>query len=249
MKSLQTEFAAHIRNPDKNQRPDGIEDRRMAIYRDLFYSNIQGFIENGFPVLRSLYSDGDWHALVRHFISDYRCASPYFLKISEEFLAFLSSEVYQPTPADPPFMRELAHYEWVELALSVAPDPQADAHIDTNGDLMASPPLLSPLAWNLSYQWPVERISASYQPEKPPETPTHIVVYRDRRDRVRFVSITPVTAALLQLMDAHPQATGRELCEAIAEHLGQDPEHLKQAGEQALESLREKGIILGAKVR
>jgi hypothetical protein len=35
----QYEFAAHIRDPEKNAAPPGIEDRRLAIYRDLFFNN------------------------------------------------------------------------------------------------------------------------------------------------------------------------------------------------------------------
>ncbi len=33
---LQEEFAAHIRDPQNMAAPEGIEDRRMGIYRDLF---------------------------------------------------------------------------------------------------------------------------------------------------------------------------------------------------------------------
>ena len=50
----QRHFAAHIRNPDLNSAPSGIEDRRMSIYRELFYNNVESFISNGFPVLRSI---------------------------------------------------------------------------------------------------------------------------------------------------------------------------------------------------
>ena len=40
---IQNEFMAHIREPKKNKKPSGIEDRRMSIYRDLFFNNIEGF--------------------------------------------------------------------------------------------------------------------------------------------------------------------------------------------------------------
>ena len=33
---LQYEFAAHIRNPELHTKPDGVEDRRMNIYRSCF---------------------------------------------------------------------------------------------------------------------------------------------------------------------------------------------------------------------
>ena len=117
----QYEFAAHIRNPEQHVRPNEVEDRRMAIYRDLFYNNVEGFISNTFPVLRSLTDDEHWHEMVRDFFSRHHCKTPLFLEIPEEFLNYLQEE-REPNPDDPAFLIELAHYEWVELALSVDED-------------------------------------------------------------------------------------------------------------------------------
>tara|TARA_R100000656_G_scaffold95627_2_gene69434 strand:- start:1541 stop:2014 length:474 start_codon:yes stop_codon:yes gene_type:complete len=122
-------FAAHLRDPDANPAPPDIEDRRMKIYRELVYNNIESFIATGFPVLRQLIADQHWHALVRDFVSRHCSHSPYFLEISHEFLKYLQEE-RQFLVSDPPFMLELAHYEWVELALDVA-----------EGDLPELPPV------------------------------------------------------------------------------------------------------------
>ena len=56
-KKTQYEFTAHLRDPEKNPAPEGIEDRRLGIYRDLLYNNVEGFISGGFPVIRSIYND------------------------------------------------------------------------------------------------------------------------------------------------------------------------------------------------
>ena len=55
----QYQFAATIRDPENKPAPDNIEPRRMTIYRELFYNNIEGFIANGFPVLRQITIDED----------------------------------------------------------------------------------------------------------------------------------------------------------------------------------------------
>jgi len=115
---LQTNFAGHIRDPDSVPAPDGIEDRRMAIYRDLFFNNIVTFLSSNFPVLKTLYSDDDWRSLCREFFTSYRCHTPLFPEIPREFLKYLQDH-RQDHQDDPPFMLELAHYEWVELALSL----------------------------------------------------------------------------------------------------------------------------------
>ena len=54
---LQYAFAAHIRDPEHRAAPAGIEDRRMGIYRELFYNNIEDFLATAFPVIRALTAD------------------------------------------------------------------------------------------------------------------------------------------------------------------------------------------------
>ena len=66
--------------------PDDVEDRRMAIYRELFYNNVEGFLSNSFPVLRKLHDDDRWHAMVRDFFSQHLAQTPLFLEIPREFL-------------------------------------------------------------------------------------------------------------------------------------------------------------------
>ena len=48
---LQTSFAAHIRDPQNVAAPEGIEDRRMSVYRNLFFNNICNLLSSNFPVL------------------------------------------------------------------------------------------------------------------------------------------------------------------------------------------------------
>ena len=245
----QYEFAAHIRDPQTHPRPVEIEQRRMAIYRELFYNNVEGFLSSGFPVLRRLLPELAWHALARDFFARHRSHTPLFAEISREFLDYLQNERGEH-PEDPPFLLELAHYEWVELALSVSDADLKDglALADPNGDLLAGVPLLSPLAWNLSYHYPVQRIGPDYQPEQPPAEPTHLVVYRDRQDAVVFLEINPVTQRLLQLIGERAKATGLELLTQIARELDHpDPEVVIEGGRQLLRELRGRDIILGSR--
>ncbi len=246
-KRLQYNFAAHIRDPKSNKRPDDVEDRRMAVYRELFYNNVQGFIEGGFPILRKLYTDEDWHRMVRDFFSNHECHTPYFLEISQEFLKYLERE-REPQPEDPPFAYQLAHYEWVELALSVAEDEPDWEHIDPHGDLLEGQPVLSPLAWLLSYDYPVHQISPEFQPQEPSEQPTYLMVYRDSNDDVGFKELNPLTARLLSLIEEQTDKTGRQLLQQIAEEMQHpEPETIIQGGLQILAQLREEDIVLGTK--
>lgn len=228
--------------------PAGVEDRRMAVYRDLFFNNVVGFLDNAFPVLRSLYDETAWQRLARAFFADHRCRSPYFAQIAEEFLDFLQNE-YRPTDDDPPFLLALAHYEWAELALSILDECPDFATIDRHGDLLAAVPVLSPTAWLLSYQWPVQHIRAEFQPREPLAQPTHIIVYRNHRDEVGFIEANAVTARLFQLLDNNEEATGRTLLETIARELDHpSPDVVVDGGHQILTRLHKLDIITGTRI-
>ncbi|HEX2138849.1 MAG TPA: DNA-binding domain-containing protein, partial [Woeseiaceae bacterium] len=56
----QRAFAAHIRDPDHCSPPAGVEDRRMAIYRELFFNNLDNLLGKSFPVLRAILGDEEW---------------------------------------------------------------------------------------------------------------------------------------------------------------------------------------------
>lgn len=239
----QYEFAAHLRDPQGSGAPADIEDRRMKIYRELIYNNIESFLSSGFPVLHSLISDDHWHAMVRDFIRRHQSHTPYFLEISQEFLRYLQEE-YQPGDASPGFMLELAHYEWVELALDVAEQDIVAAPTPDNVDVLDSLLQVSPLAWPLSYQYPVHRLGPQYQPEVPPEEPTFLVVYRNRAHQVKFLEANAVTVRLLQLLEEQ-RLTGDEVLQQLAEELGhQNPAAMKASGEALLNRLLTLDILV-----
>ena len=226
LKQAQFEFASHIRDPTQNQAPAGIEDRRMGIYRELFYNNIEGFISSAFPVLRSISQDTYWHSLVRDFISVHRAKTPYFIEIAQEFLNYLSFERASTKHLDDPsFILELAHYEWVELALDVAEAEIPVATTFPDQALMSCAATVSPLVWCLTYAYPVHRIGPVFLSENtlqvPPDKPTHLIVYRNRQDQVGFMESNAVTLRLVQLIQGSAEAKIKDHLEVIAAELQQ----------------------------
>jgi hypothetical protein len=244
---LQTGFAAHLRNPGIHPAPADVEDRRMAIYRRLFFRNISNFLAKSFPVLRTLYSSDDWNVMVRDFYHGHRAHTPLFPEIPREFLQWLEHRG-EARDADPPFMLELAHYEWVEIALDLDPRELAEFTPPRAGDLLDGCPVLSPLAWPLSYAWPVHRIRPDYRPAEPPTDATHLLVYRDRADKVRFMQLNPVSLRLLQLLGEDAGLTGRQALEHIATELQHhEPQRVIEAGSELLADFAERDVLLGAR--
>ena len=244
---LQNEFAAHIRDPEGHAAPGGVEDRRMKIYRELFFNNVQSLLASNFPVLRTLYDKERWRQLVRDFYSEHRCQTPLFPEVAKEFLRYLQDH-RKARPDDPGFLLELAHYEWVELALALDERDLADVVADPGGDLLKQTPVLSPLAWPLGYRYPVHLIKAEYQPIHPPEQASHILVYRNRRDEVKFMKLNEVSRLLLELMREDSGATGLELLTQVAASIEHpDPARVIAAGTDLLNNLRKKDVLLGTR--
>ncbi len=236
-------FAAHIRDPGGAPLPADVEDRRMAIYRDLFFNNVEGFLSATFPVLKQVLGDADWQRMARGFFADHRCRSPLFLEIPREFLTWLEQE-RPDDERDPPFLRELAHYEWVELALSVC---ETDARpCDPDADLLASRPVLANTAWPFAYRFPVHRIGPDFKPAAPPVEPTYLLVYRDPDDAVGFIALNAVSARLFGLLQESGEHSGRAILERIASELNHpDPAVVVAGGLGILRAWRARGIVLG----
>lgn len=248
-KQVQYEFTRHVRNPAKHPRPNEIEARRMKIYNELLFNNVEDFMSHGFPVLREITAEDKWSRMIRDYFEHHKATTPLFPEMTREFLKYLENE-RESEQDDYPFMLELAHYEWVELALSITDQDIDMTGIDPDGDLLEGTPVLSPLAWPLSYQFAVHRIGPDYLPDKPEAQPTYLVVYRDREDDVHFLELNPVTAHLLQLMQEQPQLTSKQMLTDIATQLNHpNPDVVIQGGLQILHDLKTRDVILGVNDR
>ena len=240
-KSKQQEFAAYIRDPQNNPVPADVKEQRMDMYRELFFNNIEGFLSGNFPVLRKILDGQHWFALAQDFFAKHPCQSPYFSQIPEEFLDYLQNE--RDNSEDLPFMLELAHYEWVEMALSIAKEDVVACNQNLD-NLLEQPIALSPLAWPLAYQYPVQKISPIFLPLEVPQQPTFLIVYRNSEDDVNFIEITPITYRLLEIIQEHEQPLVKDCLKQVAtESNHPDPELIITGGLQILKELAEKTII------
>jgi hypothetical protein len=190
----------------------------VAIYRELVFANLESLLGGAFPVIRATLGTTAFAGLVRAFLRDHRAATPLFPELPLEFIRFLEVRA-QAGFGDPPWLAELAHYEWVEVALDHAdgePLPPAPAGFDP----LASPLRASPLAWPFAYAWPVHRIGAGRSPDAAPDTPTFLLLQRDDAGRVRFHEIGAVAYRLLERIANEPGATGAAHLAALAREAG-----------------------------
>jgi hypothetical protein len=245
--ALQRAFAAHIRDPANAPRPADVEPRRMAIYTDLFFNNIESLLSANFPVIRSLHDDAAWNALVRDFYRDHRSHTPLFTEIAREFIRHLESRAERDL-GDPPFLVELAHYEWSELALTLDEHDIAAIDHHAHGDLLDEVPVISPTARVLAYHYPVHRISADFRPDAAAAQPVLLLLVRDRSDEVRFLEIDALSALLIERLQANRESSGRACLAALLHEIGRgDDDALLASGAAIMQRLHERDAILGTR--
>lgn len=241
-------FAAHIRDPENTVAPAGIEDRRMRIYRELFFNNLRNLLATFFPVIRKIVSDEQWRHIIREFMKLHRAKTPYFLQLPEEFLAFLQND-YRTLDEDYPFITELAHYEYADLALRVSTEENDLSGVDPHGDLKTNVPVKSVLAWAFAYHYPVHRISEDYLPTEATEQPSYLALFRRSDDKVSFLELNAVSAALLDAVEHNAEALSGEalLAKLAGEIHYPDVDALIRHGVDALEEMRQLEILTGTR--
>ena len=235
---FQHQMAAHLRDPHHTRRPAGVPARRMAVYNELLFNNVCGFLDSCFPVSRQLLGDARWRRLCRTFYRNWPSHTPWFREIPREFVRYLSEHhIAQPLPV---WLDDLARYEWAELAVDVM-DVTPPAH-DPQGDMMRASVCLNPARVDVVSPWPVHRIGPDWQPRK--AEPTFLVVFRDAQLDVQFAEINAVTAHVLSLLERG--LTGQQALAQLATDMAHpDPQALQGFGQQLLISLREQGVLLG----
>lgn len=255
----QDALAAYIRDPERIAPPPGIEERRLRIYRELFFNNVENMLAGNFPVLRRIYGDDGWRTLIRDFYRDHGSQTPMFTELAREFLRYLDSRAEDDGTGnehtedahgrdDPPWLRELAHYEWVEMALQLSDARGDEIPHDPDGDLLAGRPLVSPLAWPLAYTWPVHRIGPDHRPGTPPDAPTLLMLRREADGTVSFHALTPLAFRLLQRLDETTGLSGRQQLEALAAEAGATGNDTFLAeGAAMLARMRAEGTLLGTR--
>lgn len=241
---LQKRFADHIRDPDNNPAPDGIEERRLAIYRRLFFNNLSSLFGVNFPVARKTLPDDRWRALIRAFMVEHRASTPLFPEIGREFVRFLSD--HPEHVAEWPWLPEVCHWQFLGTCVRNDDADLDDLAADPDGDPVAQVPVVNPTLRLAQYGWPVDEIDAAHPPEQ--QRPVALAIYRRPNDRVGRLKINAVTGRLLELLQENPAAPGHACLKTLAAEIQHpDPDALVEHGTALLASLRSKSLLLGTR--
>jgi len=238
----QRQFLNYLRQPQASPLPNGFAPERLAVYVDLLYNKFDENLTACFPVMRSLLSNEAWRGLLLEFIVEHRCLTPYYRQIPDEFLQYLQHE--RKRDDDLPFLIELAHFEWMELQLSIAEDEPVTRKSLSDAELLNNVSVFAPVIQLLRYHWPVQDIGPNFLPCEPPETASHILGFRDSDDQVRFIALNPATTKLILLLNNG--LTGQQALRTMSGGALSDAQFLEltQFGQRILANLHSRGAII-----
>lgn len=242
---LQRQFLAHLCDPELQPLPTGFDQQGAAIYVDLLYNKFNDSLTTCFPVTYAILGETAWQRLLRDFIAEHRCLSPYYRQIPDEFILYLQNE--RLVKGDLPFLPELTHFEWIELVLSIAEAEPVVSETLTDTHILDAVLVFAPVMKLLHYVWPVQQINPAYQADEPPSVATHILGFRDAADQVQFISLNPATASLLMHLQNGHTAT------QVLQELGKDLKaselsNLMLFGKNILADLHRQGAIIGINI-
>lgn len=189
---IQQQFCQAIRQADYAAMPQ-LQPERIQLYRELLFNNISSFVENVYPIAKSLLPQPLWQSLLDEFFAHAQCQSPLYHDISLHFREYVAQ--YQSDRIAPyPWLLELLQYEWLELYL----DTLVLEHLRDVSSLNGDNWQLKTSAWVLVYQYPVYRWQVGMSIADCQVQPSAILVWRDVYDQIQVQQLTTIFALLIE---------------------------------------------------
>jgi hypothetical protein len=117
------------------------------------------------------------------------------------------------------------------------------SNIVADADIAKSLINISPLAWNLVYQYPVQTITTDFQPEDLKPGHHFILAYRDKSDEVFLQKIDMLTHLLIETIKENNNFTGLQVVEAIAKQQESEQDKFIETGLTILKELQQNNVI------
>lgn len=232
--TLQQRWADHVRDPSRPP-PEGIEARRLAIYRRLCIDSLDTLLAGSLPRLQQQLGQARWRDVVEHYYAVHACHTPLFPQIASEFTAWLAAQDAFTLPG---WAAELAHYESTQQALYIeAMGAGHSLRQPAGGDVL----MLSPQVRVLGYQWPVHE-HADLE-EAPATRPALLLLRRLPDYTLQVEQLAPLAYALLSLF-GDDGARVDEALQALVEAQGLAPDELRAACMPLLDQLCTAGVLV-----
>lgn len=160
-------------------------DKRLMIYKDLTFNNIEDTLSKAFPITKTLIEES-WENITYKFIKNYPIKTPYLWEVPKDFLEFFKKENFQEK-RKLPFLDELLEYEWLEIDIFNTDIPQ-----DVSEFSWSKRFFLSSSCVIKTFSYPVHRIG-SLSPEDIIKQKSNyfLIIYNNYEDmEVSYIQLT-----------------------------------------------------------
>ncbi|MHA3049377.1 HvfC family RiPP maturation protein [Acinetobacter sp. ANC 4641] len=208
---VQRQFCQALRQDDPAQLPQ-LQPERLQLYRELLLNNITSFIDNVYPIAKSLLPESLWQQLIHDFFAQEQCQSPFYNEISLQFRDYLTLEQHAVLEQYP-WLAELLQYEWLELYLDTIELSESTLENSEQWQLTTQ-------VWVLVYQYPVYQWQLGISIDECQPQPNAIMAWRDVEDQIRVDVLHPVMAILIEQLSQSPQST-EQLTQVLEQYFPQ----------------------------
>lgn len=240
----QAAFTAHLRHPSKYSKPASVSDQRMRVYRDIVFNNFFASVSACFPVLLGILGKRRFTKLVRQCFCSQQFKSPLFKDIPGSFVDFLQKLVLSEAGL-PDYTAQLAHYEWIELALNRQVDSEPVATLTETmmeaGALLYCEPQLPAAHRLLHYDFPVHQLSKKQSIIAP--AATYLLVYRTADFQIKFIQLNAATYQLLHQLQTQRKTTHHHLQDLALSMPQLSPESVIHFGLETLHTLYKQHAV------
>ena len=224
---------------------DPKSQQRFRVYRRMARHRLSDVIEGSFPRLR-LALEGLEPYLERWF-DESPPRSPYIRDIAGEFAKWLSNAELTGVP---PWLNELAAFEWATLDVQHAHEEESAEHVREIGELdFARPAILTPAHRILRTHYAVHRIPEHAERiDGVEEAPFALCIYRDPASHeARVLELSPIAAAIIEeVRTGDRPVVDAVRAASVREGFAIDGPFV-EAFSELVADLAERGVWLGAK--
>jgi hypothetical protein len=168
--------------------PSGLE--RLRLYRRLVDDDYTAVLDKLYVMTRESVSARTWSALRADYLRDHTPTGWEMNRLGEQLPSWLAAR--GPDPAVPPWLPELADYEWLEFATFTSPE---DDLPPWKGE---GPPAINPTAGLRQLRYDIPRWVLEGREASPEGRTTTLLAWRDPRTMMcRFAEGTAETLFLL----------------------------------------------------
>jgi len=214
------------------------------VYRDLVWGGVQDTLSGAYPIAEHLLGADRWKALIERFFAEHPVPSPELWRMPLSLYDFVRETRYGPEHGLP-FLEQLILFEWKEIELHMALDPELPPYQEAKELTLDDPPLVNPVMEILPLSYPVFR---SRDLEEIAEEGNYFLLLFRHPEHldVRFIELSPLYAAVLGVIMS-AGGTFRGSLEAVADlsKISVTEAHLEQT-KLFVQALLQQQVILGS---